>query len=680
MRVPELDWVVQLLRPKPAPIPWGLAVRMGIAIVTPVAIGMAINELGLGLLASMGAMSASLSDQGGASRARVRRMGAVAIAGAAGFAVGGLVLGNVPVAIVVLLAAALVGGLVSMLSNVASVASLQFLVFLIVSSSVPFIAGEWWLPPLVYLLGGVWAVLLALVSSIGRGGVPERMAVAGVFRALAALMEASGGSEVEPARQAVTVAMNSAYDTVIGFRARAGGRDRRVRRLAALLNAATPVVETTVTLIRDRSTIPAELSAPMRQAAEYVLRGSGPSPKDSRLFEDAPATAAIRSLGGSAAALASLERQIGAIFGILYGAAPGTRTGVTTDAIVGARVGARVGDLGTQPRPRIRDRMTSLRHAVSGGATTWLPILRLVLCLGVAEVVPAMLPVQHSYWVTLTVAVTLKPDFGSVFARAVQRGLGTVVGVLIGTVVLVFVPYGVPILIVMAVFAVLLPISIRRNYGMFATFLTPLIVLLLDLVNRGDQQLVISRVTDTAIGCAIVLLVGYLPWPGSWRSRTVIGDRIATALDGVTDYLRVAFAGVSTARSPERSADRSPARRRAYRRLSDVRTALQQALAEPPPVSTRASAWWPAIVALERLTDAITAAATRVTLGGQPPSAAAVRQVVDAMDELSAALHAGRRPAEFVLPEDPHLDGVVTELQTARAVFAGPETVVSRND
>jgi len=39
-----------------------------------------------------------------------------------------------------------------------------------------------------------------------------------------------------------------------------------------------------------------------------------------------------------------------------------------------------------------------------------------------------VLPPQRSYWVPLTVAIVPKPGYGSVFARALQRGSGTVVG------------------------------------------------------------------------------------------------------------------------------------------------------------------------------------------------------------------------------------------------------------
>ena len=92
-----------------------------------------------------------------------------------------------------------------------------------------------------------------------------------------------------------------------------------------------------------------------------------------------------------------------------------------------------------------------------------------------------VLPLQRSYWVTLTVAIVLKPDLGSVFARAVQRGLGTIVGVLLGAAILAVVPYGWLLLVPAAVLAALLPYGRIRNYGLMLTFLTPLIVLLLDL-------------------------------------------------------------------------------------------------------------------------------------------------------------------------------------------------------
>ncbi|MGI8577636.1 MAG: FUSC family protein [Nocardioidaceae bacterium] len=138
-------------------------------------------------------------------------------------------------------------------------------------------------------------------------------------------------------------------------------------------------------------------------------------------------------------------------------------------------------------RPRARERLLSARDAVTSGPATWLAVLRLMLCLGVAETMSWLLPLDRPHWVARTVAVALKPDFGSVFARAVQRGLGTVIGVLIGTGLLVVLPFGPAILVAIALFAAMMPIAIRRNYGMFTTFLTPVIVLLLDLIHRSSR-------------------------------------------------------------------------------------------------------------------------------------------------------------------------------------------------
>jgi hypothetical protein len=39
------------------------------------------------------------------------------------------------------------------------------------------------------------------------------------------------------------------------------------------------------------------------------------------------------------------------------------------------------------------------------------------------------------------VAIVVKPDNGSVFARALQRGIGTIVGVVLGAIILAAVPY-----------------------------------------------------------------------------------------------------------------------------------------------------------------------------------------------------------------------------------------------
>lgn len=629
--VPAPSWVLQLLRPQPAPVPWSRALRTGLAVVAPVAIGMAIGELGPGLLCSIGALSASMADRGGPYRLRAIRVGLVAPAGATGFLLGGLALGHGALTVALVVGAALISGLISVLGNVASVAGLQFVLMSVVASGISFGSGPLWLPPLLYLVGAAWALLLSLATGIGRASAPERASVAAVYRALAALLRATGGGQVERQRQALTTALNSAYDAVIAARSRSGGRDPQFRRLAALLNAATPMIEATLTLVRDQRSVPQPVADTVAAMADAVAHRSDPPP--------------VPDLDTRSSGMAALRSGLHSVASLLAGRSPGAGEEELC-------------------HPSARERLLSAWDGITGGPTTWLTTFRLVLCMGVAEIAAEVLPLERSYWMALTVAVALKPDFGSVFARAVQRGLGTVVGVLIGTGLLVLLPYGPPILVAIAVFAALMPIAIQRNYGLFTTLLTPVIVLLLDLIHRNDEQLVRARLVDTLLGCAIVLIVGYLPWPDTWRSRSRIGERFADVTDDVLAYLRVAL-------GPDVGA-RSPLRRHTYRRLSDLRTVFQQALAEPPPVSTRASAWWPAIVALERLTDAVTAAVVRAERGGPSATAEGVDMVIEAMADLPSTVREQRTPRQLPLPDEEPLAGVVAELNVARSVLTGP--------
>ena len=266
-----------------------------------------------------------------------------------------------------------------------------------------------------------------------------------------------------------------------------------------------------------------------------------------------------------------------------------------------------------------------------GGRIAWEYTIRLMLCTGVAAVLSEVLPLQRSYWLVLTVGIILKPDFGSVFARAVQRAIGTVVGAVLGAVILVIVPYGPWLLLPFGVLAALLPFARARNFGLVATFLTPLVVLLIDLLDPVGWRLAEARLIDTVLASAVVLLVGYAPWPSAWQVH--LPGKFAEAVRAVADYMDEALATGAEHRRPSRrhgrGGRRCPSGRRgcdgtAGRALSNVRLEFQRTLSEPTPVSRRASAWWPAVVGLEEVMDAVTATAVALGRGAQPPSPASV--------------------------------------------------------
>lgn len=60
--------------------------------------------------------------------------------------------------------------------------------------------------------------------------------------------------------------------------------------------------------------------------------------------------------------------------------------------------------------------------------------------------------------------------------------------------------HGTWLLIPFAVLAALLPYGRSRNYGLLATFLTPLVVVLIDLLTPVGWRLAEDRLIDTLIG------------------------------------------------------------------------------------------------------------------------------------------------------------------------------------
>jgi uncharacterized membrane protein YccC len=247
--------------------------------------------------------------------------------------------------------------------------------------------------------------------------------------------------------------------------------------------------------------------------------------------------------------------------------------------------------------------------------------------------------------------------------------------------VLLVLVHGAWLLIPFGVLAALLPFGRSRNYGPLATFLTPLVVVLIDLLNPAGWRLAEDRLADTLIGCAIVLVVGFAPWPMSWYSH-LPRQFAQTALD-VCRYMEEALLGSSGAGSGGGGSGsgagsgsggggpgvRSRMRRSTYRALADLRAEFQRTISEPPSVSRRATAWWPAVVGLEQVMDAITATALAVSHGAIA-SPGGVRQLSGTLQAVSEAAAAGMALAAAPeLPDDETLKPVTEAVRALLGVL-----------
>ncbi|GGV18592.1 FUSC family protein [Streptomyces spectabilis] len=642
------DWLVRSLRPQPAPVPWAAVARAAVAIALPLAIGTAVGHPAYGALASMGALSGVIGDTADAYRMRILNIAVPQLFGALGVTLGSLAHGHGWAAVAAVTVIALVSGMMSTIGAVASVSGLLLLLNAVIGAGLP-LPGAWWLAPALMTGGGLLVLVLALLAWPLRSGVPERAAVAAAYRKVAALLEAAGTEHTgedayDEARAAVTAQLNQAYDLVLARRARDHGRSPDLVRLIAVLNAITPVVEAAPVAHQYGEELPPELPEAARGLAAAIARGPDDEPVALGLPAELP-----EAYGAAARAVHQALRHAADTL-----ADPDPLTAVHADD-----------RLGRPAALRVRARRATRNVMLSGAS--WRYGLRLALCIGIAQSLVSLIDVPRSYWVALTVTFVLKPDFGSVFSRAVMRALGTAAGLVVAAAVLSAVDRGwwdVPVVLVLAT---LIPALTPRGYGYQTAAITPVILLLSDVLNHQGFGLVLPRLLDSLIGCAIALVAGYLLWPESWHTR--IGDRLADAVADTAEYVECAFGQDGSGGDP---AARARMRRRLYRDLSDIRTEFQRALTEPPPMGARAAAWWPLVVAVERIADATTAARVRIRHGASAPEGAEAGEVVRQLRELAAALREVEVlvpvPVEFTGPKDSVLEPLRQEVAAARAI------------
>ena len=597
--------------------------------------------------------------------ARLRRVGSAAVfGGAAGLTIGSLIHHHGWVAVAALVVVAGISAGLSAISGIGSVTGLQLLVYSSLGLGPLGALRPWWHTALGFIVGTVWALILTVPGWLRSPLAAEQRSVAAVFHTAADALRSVGTPSFGEARRRATTAMNAAYDTLLTARSTAGGRSEPMIRLMALLNQANLGSEALETLSLEGNRPPPQVTDAVDRFADAIAQGAQP-PAMPLPPKTSPGMLALRD------SLSGLQHVVSGNWA--PPSAPPT------------------------PKPPLRERLGALSDRLTSRITGTF-VLRLMVCVGVAGVASEALPLRRSYWVVLTVAIVLKPDLGSVFARAVQRGLGTVVGAVLGAVIIVVVPYGPWLLLPFAILAALLPYGRARNFGLMATFLTPLVVLLIDLLSPGGWRLAEDRLIDTLLGCAIVLLIGYAPWPMSWQAH--LPGQFAATIREVSRCLREAWATAGASQPGAARAagsagvvplavpyagklpDRTRLRRQTRRSLSDLRAEFERTMAEPRAVSRRATAWWPALVALDSVVTAVTATAVAISNGATAPAPRAVQQLTSVLDKLADAVQAGVAPSgPFDLPSDEALQPVTDAVRAVLGVMTHPKAPSpERND
>ncbi|MEH0579994.1 MULTISPECIES: FUSC family protein [Streptomyces] len=568
-------WLAHALRAQRGPVPWSAVTRGALAAGPLLLVAVLAGRTSLGVVAAIAAMLAGINDRPGSRRAAVRRLGAPALAGAGGLLVGtyvGAHVGAVELT-VVLTGLGLVAGGMSAIGPVASGAGTQLLVAAAIGAGMP-VPEPGPLLALAFLAGAGW--LLALRLALPTPGAMtgdfrfdgERDAVARVYDAVAELLDAVGTEHATDRRAALTAALDHAQDALAGPRLRRYASSAAERRLHAQYAAALPLAEAATALAWSGEPVAGRASAGPRRLAAAVRENShtGPLPAPSR----------------SAPALRALD-----------------------DALLHAADAFDQGN-GGDLHTRRRGARDLLRTAFGPGGREY--GLRVGLSFGASAAIAQGLHHSHWYgqhthwyWLPATAVFLVKPDLGPLVSRVLCRAAGTVLGALLFAGFAAVLPRPEGLVALVALCGALIPVSTRH----FAAQTAVVTVLVLSLVMvGGEPQASLSRIAETLLACAIVLIVGHLPMPGERGGQ--VRARLATAAGAAHAYLTHVLDG-----SDDRAA-RWTLRREAYRTLAEARTAIALAAHELPALARHTEGTDEVAALLERLVDTTTACAVHL--------------------------------------------------------------------
>jgi uncharacterized membrane protein YccC len=432
---------------------------------------------------------------------------------------------------------------------------------------------------LLVLAGGAGQIILALAGwPLGRHR-PERMALSGLYRALAGLARGPATDDAGPPLGEQLAAVREtlsglghdhgpsveAYRVLLdeGERIRRelivlGGYVRQLsqeRELSVALHSAlggcARALEEIAAALAEARPVDASVTEPVRAEIAQALERLEPG-------EISGASAATRR--AAAVRLRGLRGQLHA---------------AVETAATGATEGSHGGETDVYGVRRLRDPVAVVRANMSVDSTVLRHAIRLGVLVAGSDLAVRLAHIDRGYWVPLTVVVVLRPDFASTYQRSVLRVLGTVVGLLAATALVHWIPGGEWYSIfLVALFFFGMRLAGPGNIGIGAVCLSALVVILLSLAGVSPHHTVLARGVATLAG-GVLALGAVLAWP-VWE-RGLVTTRLAELLASYREYtLTIA----DLALDPERLQRGRTMSRRAR---TNAQASVDRARAEPVP-------------------------------------------------------------------------------------------------
>jgi uncharacterized membrane protein YccC len=567
----------------------GRAARNAIGVALPLAAGYLSGSLSAGLIASSGALNVCFSDGDDPYRQRARRMllGSVLV----GFAVlVGTLTGHTPaLAIAIAGIWAFAAGMMVAISQPATDLGVTTLVTLVVFSAQPMQPHQAAAAGLLALAGGLLQTLLALALwPVQRFG-PEQRALANLFEELARAAASPAAASTAPSASAQATAAHNTLATLGTI------HDVEADRYRSLLNQAERMRLSLLALARLRVRIGREqenseevraldrffeLSSRLLAAIGRSLRGNAGLDPNPDILDQIDALASVLRINTArtpilTALVNDALRQMDALAGQLRSSAEVASHATPEGQEEFDRKQSR-----TPWTLRLRGSFAILRANLTLESAAFRHSVRLAVCVALAAGIGRAVSWHRTYWLPMTVAIVLKPDFTATFSRGVLRVAGTLTGLAFATLLFhIFSTTVATQIVLIALLTFLLRSLGAANYGILTAAVSALVVLLIGLTGVSAKDVIAARALNSVAGGTLALAAYWL-WP-TWE-RYRVNENLARLLDAYRDYFRnISEAYLKPDPPPPAALDH--ARQQARLARSNLEASVDRLSAEPYP-------------------------------------------------------------------------------------------------
>jgi hypothetical protein len=455
---------------------WPFGVKAGLSSGIVVAAGVVAGNVGAGLIGTLG----TFTSRYGSSRPYLNRgvqLAVIAVALAVMVAVG---VWAAPVAWAGVLVVSVAAVTAVWLCNALAVGPPGAYMFVVACAAGIGVSSSQLGPVRVGLLvlaGGVVAWLVQMAGALTDFRRPERSAVAAAGAAVAAFIEAVGTPEAAAGRRRAAATLHESWSVLVNYQPLDPRPSSELHRLRATNHALHVVFADAMTTAADGGTPPPGAAAQARQLSRMELP---------------PGTVATRDI----------------------------------DRI----------PLGRPPVAWL------LRRAVTPGSQTRHVMLRVAIAAPIAGTIAALLGVGRAYWAMAAAVLVLHQgvDWIRTLQRGTERMVGTWVGLGLAAVILLVHPQGFWLVLIVALLQFTIELLVVRNYTLAVVFITATALTIASGARRVDAgELLVSRGVDTAIGCAVAIVV-YLV-----AARRQEATRLTDAITRTLDAIAVACANLA---------------------------------------------------------------------------------------------------------------------------------------